>query len=66
MNSISKNEYVDKLDSNAYHSKIKLKPIDVKPSAYIDFNKENNKEDNKFEVGGHIRIAKYKNIFPKG
>ena len=24
---------------------MKVKPFDVKPSTYIDFNKENNKED---------------------
>ena len=33
---------------------------------YIDFNKENNKEGPKFKVGDHVRISKYKNIFPKG
>ena len=30
---------------------------------YIDFDKENNKEDPEFEVGDHVRISKYKNIF---
>ena len=39
-----------------------MKPIDVKPSTDIDFNKENPK----FKVGDHIRIPKYKNIFTKG
>ena len=39
-----------------------MKPIDVKPSRDIDFNKENPK----FKVGDHIRIPKYKNIFTKG
>ena len=28
-----------------------MKPIHVKPTTYIDFNKNNNKEDPKFEVG---------------
>ena len=32
---------------------------------YIDFNKENNKEDPKFKTGDHVRIMKYKNIFEK-
>ena len=38
MTSISKNVYIDKLDDtvnkyiNIYHSAIKLKPVDVKPS----------------------------------
>ena len=35
-----------------------MKPADVKPSIYIDFNKENNNEDLKFEVGDHVRISK--------
>ena len=62
----------DKLDdivnkySNTYHSTVKMKPVDVRPSTYIVFNKENNKEDPKIEVGDHIRILKYKNSFAKG
>ena len=28
--------------NNTYHRAIKVKPVDVKPSIYIDFNKENN------------------------
>ena len=42
MNSIAKNLYFHKLDdivnkySNTYHSAIKMKPVDVKPSTYID------------------------------
>ena len=30
-----------------------MKPVDVKPSMYIDFNKENNKENLKYQVGDH-------------
>ena len=41
-------------------------PVDVKPSIYIDFNKENNKEGPKFKVGDNVRISKYKNTFAKG
>ena len=33
---------------------------------FIDFNKENNQGDLKFEVGNHVRILKYKNLFRKG
>ena len=50
MTSISKNVYIDKLGdivnkyNNACHGAIKMKPVDVKSSIYIDFNKENNKE----------------------
>ena len=43
-----------------------MKPFDVKPSIYIDFSRENNKEGPKFKVGDHVRISKCKNIFAKG
>ena len=61
MTSISKKVYIDKLAdivnkyNNTYYRTIKLKPVDVKSSTYIDFNKENNEEDPKLEVGDHIR-----------
>ena len=42
-----------------------MKPVDVNLSTYIDFNKENNKEDPKFEVSDHVRISKDKNITQK-
>ena len=70
MTSISKNVYIDKLDdiscNKTYYITIKMKPTDVNPSMYIDFNKENNKTDPKFKVGDNVRISKYKNIFRKG
>ena len=68
---ISKNVYIDKLDiivnkyNNIYHRTIKMKPVNVKSSTYIDFNKENNKEDLKFKVGDHVGISKYKNILAR-
>ena len=34
-----------------------MKHVDVKSSTNIDFNKENNKEDPKFEVGDQVRIS---------
>ena len=46
MTSESKNVYIDKLDgivnkyNNSYHRTIKMKPVDIKPSMYIDFNKK--------------------------
>ena len=43
-----------------------MKPVDVNPSMYIDFSKENVKEGPKFKVGDNVRISKYKNIFVKG
>ena len=64
--------YIDKLDdilnkyNNTYHSTIKIKPVDVKSSTYINFNKENNKKDHKFKIGDNVRISKCKIIFTKG
>ena len=45
------------------YSTIKMKPIDVKSSTYIDFGIGNNDKDPKFKVGYHVRITKYKNVF---
>ena len=72
MTSISKNVYIDKLDdivnkyNNTYNRSIKMKPVDVKSSTYIDFNEENNKESPTCKVGDHVGISKYKNILAKG
>ena len=72
MTSISKNVYTDKLDdivneyNNAYHTTIKMKPVDVKDNICINTNKETNDKDPKFKFGDHVRISKYKNIFAKG
>ena len=71
MTSITKNVYTDTLDignkiSNTYHKTIKMKPVDVKPNTYIDFNKEINNKDSKFKIGDFARISKYKKNFAKG
>ena len=72
MTSISKNVYIDKLDyivkkyNNTYHTSIKMKPVNVKNNTYIDFKKEVNDNDSKFQVWNYVRISKYKNIFAKG
>ena len=57
MTSTSKNVYLDKLENNkvnkcnnTFYSTIKMKPADVKSHTYIDFNKENNKEDPKMVI----------------
>ena len=71
MTAISKNVYIDILDdivnkyNNAYHSTIKMKPIDVKSNTYINSSKEMNDKDPKFKIGDIVRISKYKNIFAK-
>ena len=51
--------------TNTYHRTTNMKPVDVNPSMYIGFNEENDKEGNKFKVGGHVRISKHKIIFAK-
>ena len=69
MASISKNVYIDKLDdkyNKTYQGTIKMKPVDVNPSMYIDFNKENNGQDPKFKIGDIVRTSEYKNCFAKG
>ena len=72
MISVWKNIYIDKLDDivnkykNTYHGTIKVKPIDVKSSTYIDSNKEINNIVPKFKVGNNVRISKYKNVSAKG
>ena len=64
--------YIDKLDdivnkyNNTYHSTITMKPVDVKPSTYIESRKEINYQGPKFKIGDIFRISKYKNIFEKG
>ena len=69
---ISKNVYIAKLDgivkkyNNTQHTTIKMKPTDVKDNMDIDFKKEVNDKDPKFNVGDHVRTSKYKNIFATG
>ena len=72
MTSISKNVYIDKIRcysykyNNTYHITIKMKPVDVKQSTYIDSIKEINDKDPKLKISNIAKISKYKNIFTKG
>ena len=65
MTSVSQNVYIDKLGdivnkyNNTYHSKIKIKPVDVKSNAYIDTSKEINDKNPKFINGD---LLKYQNV----
>ena len=43
-----------------------MNPAYVRNNTHIDFDKEVNDKDPKFQVGDHVRISKYKNIFAKG
>ena len=69
MNSISKHVYIEKLDhivskfNNTYD---RVKPVDVKSSAYIDFSKEVNDEGLNFKIGDIVTTSKCKNNFAKG
>ena len=71
MTSMSESVYIDKLVdivneySNTYHSKIRMKPIDVNSNTYIDFNKEIDEKYPKFKIGDTVRISKYKNVLQK-
>ena len=42
-----------------------MKPANVKPSMYIYFNKENNKDGPKYEIRDKVRILTYKNLLAK-
>ena len=71
MTSIPKHVYIDKLDdivnkyNNTYLRTIKMKPVDVKSSTYIDSSKEVNDKDPKCKISDIVRISKHKNIFAK-
>ena len=45
--------------NNAYHSTIKVKPVDVKPSPYIDSSKEINYQDPYLKL---VMLLEYQNI----
>ena len=68
MTSVSKNDYIDKLDDivnnyNTYHSTIKMKSVNVKSSTSINSSKETNDKNLKYKIGDNFRISKYKNVF---
>ena len=71
MTSISKNVYIDNLDdkvnkyNNTYYTTIKMKPVEIKPTTYIDSSKKNYDEDAKFKIDDIVRISKYRNVFAK-
>ena len=55
------NEY-----NNTYHRTAKMKSVDVKDNTYINFGREVNEKDPRFQVEDCVRIPKYKNSFEKG
>ena len=56
--------YIYKLDdifnkcNNTYHSKIKMKLVDVRSNTCINSGKEVNNKDPKFEIGDTVRKSK--------
>ena len=72
MTAIQTNIYFGVLDdivdkyNNTVHSTIKLKPVDITEDYYAKSNEDFNKKDLKLNVGYHVRISKYKNIFAIG
>ena len=54
----------DKLDNivneynGIYQRTIKMKPLEVKTSTYIDFNVESNDKDPEFKVFDYVTISK--------
>ena len=72
MVAVTKIFYFDALDyiadkyNNTYHKTIKVKPIDIKSGSYAEYNVDSNAKGPKFQLGDHVRISKYKNIFAKG
>ena len=69
---VAKNVYFDVLadivdkSNNTVYTNIKMRPIDVTPDSYAEYNEDSNEKDPKFKVGDHVRISKHKNIFAKG
>ena len=72
MTSISKIVHIDNLDdivnkyNNTYYSTIKKKPVNVKPTTYIDSSKKIYDQDAKFKIDDIVRISKYRKVFAKG
>ena len=68
---MKKNIYFDILDdvvnkyNNTCYSTIKMKPVDIKSSTYINLSKETNDKDPKFKIDDIVTISKYKNILQK-
>ena len=68
MTAVSKNVYIDKLDdivneyNNIFHRTSNRKSIEVKVNTYIDYIKEVNYKDPRFNVGDHVRISKQKYV----
>ena len=69
MTAVSENVYLNVFDdivdeyNNTVHRTVKL--TDVTSDCYAEYDEDSNEKDPKFNVGDHVRISKYKNIFVK-
>ena len=43
-----------------------MKPVDLKPSTYIESSKEINDEGPQFKIGDIVKISKFEVVFAKG
>ena len=65
------NVYFDILDdivkkyNNTVHRTINMKPIDVTPDSYAEYNEDSNEKDPKFKFSHCVRISKYKKYLLK-
>ena len=50
-------------NSNTYNRTIKMKPVSVNDSIYIDDKVKSNDKDPEFKASDRVRIMKYENIF---
>lgn len=48
-----------------HHNTIKMNPVDVEPSKYIDFGMQTNEIHPKFKADNNVRILKCKKFFEK-
>ena len=42
-----------------------MKPIDVISDSFAKYHEDSNEKDLRLQIGDHVRISKYKNIFSK-
>ena len=51
--------------NNTVHRTINMKPIDVTPDFYAEYNEDSNEKDPKFKFSHRVRILKYKKYLLK-
>ena len=51
--------------NNTVHRTINMKPIDVTPDFYAEYNEDSKEKDPKFKFSHRVRISKYKKYLLK-